>query len=214
MADTANFRVLNVSARAGTARVFAGTSAAGYSDGPVSTSAICGPQGVVWDGDSGGAILTDFCSNSPCYSTSSCCVSLSNLRKVQLGVTSTIGRGAWKDSCPAFVCSAASESPTFSYSCTSSGYQDGDLYSASFNNPQGLALDQKDPNSIYTYVADSSNNRIRRVLNSPPHSVTTIAGSTASFANVINGDGTSANFYSPTDITSDNNGQLWCVLIL
>lgn len=76
------------------------------------------------------------------------------------------------------------------------GYGDATGTLATFNNPDGVAVDS----GGNVYVADTSNNRIRKV--SPGGVVSTLAGSgTAALAN---GAGTLASFYSPRDIALDS----------
>ena len=66
---------------------------------------------------------------------------------------------------------------------------------ATFNTPSGMATD-----GVYLYVADSTNNAIRKI-NIVTKVVTTLAGSgTAGFAN---GTGTLATFNNPLGVTTD-----------
>ncbi|HNM90565.1 MAG TPA: hypothetical protein PKN83_18000 [Leptospiraceae bacterium] len=74
------------------------------------------------------------------------------------------------------------------------GSADGSFSTSTFNQPQGIvALG----NSLY--VVDTSNNRIRK-LDMNNQTVSTIAGSTLGYTNAI---GLSAQFNSPTGITTD-----------
>ena len=74
------------------------------------------------------------------------------------------------------------------------GSTDGTVAAASFNNPQGVALD----NRGFLWIADSANHTIRRI-NLLSQKVETIAGQkgTSGFSD---GEGTSALFNSPTGI--------------
>lgn len=83
---------------------------------------------------------------------------------------------------------------------SSSGSTDGTALLAKFNGPNGLCLDS----AGNIYVADAGNHRIRKI--SPSGVVTTLAGSSPGFQD---GTGTSAYFYSPTDITIDAAGNLY-----
>ncbi|CAN1544661.1 Secretion system C-terminal sorting domain [Flavobacteriaceae bacterium] len=83
-----------------------------------------------------------------------------------------------------------------------SGYVDGIGTSAQFNFPSGIAVD----GAGNVYIADSANNRIRKISTSG--SVTTIAGSTSGFADGI---GITAKFNNPTGISIDNTGNILVV---
>ena len=73
---------------------------------------------------------------------------------------------------------------------------------ARFCNPSGIVIDIA--NSVL-YVADTDNHRIRKVT-FPGGVVTTLAGSTAGFAD---GVGTGAQFYGPRCIARDTSGNLF-----
>ena len=81
-------------------------------------------------------------------------------------------------------------------------WNDGTGSAASFASPQGICVDQF--NNIY--VADTENNRIRKVTY-PGGVVTTIAGNTA--AAFANGTGSDARFNSPCGVAVDANGVLY-----
>lgn len=80
------------------------------------------------------------------------------------------------------------------------GYVDGTGTAAKFNGPSGLVLSGGN-----LYVADTANNRIRKVTMAGV--VTTVAGSgTAGFGD---GKGTAAKFKAPEGITVNNAGTLF-----
>lgn len=81
-----------------------------------------------------------------------------------------------------------------------SGADDGNGTSATFTRPVGLAVDT----SGNVYVADVSNNRIRKI--SPAGVVSTFAGSSASFAD---GTGTAGLFNSPYGLAADAAGNIY-----
>jgi len=81
------------------------------------------------------------------------------------------------------------------------GFQDGTGTSAQFNNPYGVAIDS----SGNLYVADSFNNRIRKITSAGV--VTTLAGSGTAGHN--DGTGTSAQFSNPYGVTVDAAGNLY-----
>ena len=76
-----------------------------------------------------------------------------------------------------------------------SGYNDGTGTNALFNYPYGITCD-----SSNIYVADSANNRIRKIT--PGGVVTTVAGGTSGYND---GTGTNALFNNPNGITCDSS---------
>lgn len=80
------------------------------------------------------------------------------------------------------------------------GFANGIGTSAKFNSPSCVAVDS----SGNLYVTDTDNHKIRKIT--PSGLVTTIAGSTAGYADGI---GTSAMFDEPIGIVIDNAGNLF-----
>jgi len=89
---------------------------------------------------------------------------------------------------------------TFAGSGTVGG-TNGSVTSATFNNPDGLAIDQ----SGNLYVADTKNNSIRKITAAGV--VTTLAGS--GIAGNTDGLGSTASFNYPTSISVDVTGNLY-----
>lgn len=83
-----------------------------------------------------------------------------------------------------------------------SGYADGESIESKFALPTDVAIDSQDN----IYVADRSNHRIRKIT--PSGVVTTLAGSTRGFAD---GTGVTAQFYYPTGIAIDNQGNIYVI---
>lgn len=83
----------------------------------------------------------------------------------------------------------------------------GPAAQAQLSFPQGLAIDS----SNNLFIADSNNNRIRRV-DAASHVITTVAGSEDPFFGAYAGDGglaTSARLNVPTDVAVDSTGDLF-----
>jgi sugar lactone lactonase YvrE len=81
------------------------------------------------------------------------------------------------------------------------GFADGTGVTAQFDYPWGIALDA-DGN---IYVADSSNNKIRKIT--PNGVVTTLAGSGSTGS--VNGVGPTAQFDDPLDVAVDASGNVY-----
>lgn len=82
------------------------------------------------------------------------------------------------------------------------GNADGNLRSARFNTPVGIALD----GAGNLYVADTGNHTIRKIT--PAGVVTTLAG-TAGSAGAVDGIGPAARFNLPFGVASDAMGNLY-----
>lgn len=86
-----------------------------------------------------------------------------------------------------------------------SGSTDGANQSAQFNGPTGLAVD----GAGNLYVADANNDTIRELTPAGTNwGVTTIAGQ-AQVGGSADGNGPNAQFYSPSSVAADTNGNLY-----
>jgi len=81
-----------------------------------------------------------------------------------------------------------------------SGFADGNATTAQFSDPQGMVIDENGN----LYVADTSNNRIRKIDASG--NVTTFAGSGSGFNDA---NGTAAKFNYPRYLAIDSDGNLY-----
>jgi sugar lactone lactonase YvrE len=81
------------------------------------------------------------------------------------------------------------------------GYRDGNVCSARFSYPNGIAVDA----SGHLYVADSRNNTIRKI--SPRGRVNTLAGRTG-YTGSQDGPGFQARFNGPNGIAADGEGNI------
>ena len=90
---------------------------------------------------------------------------------------------------------------TFAGSVSTSGFLDGIGSVALFSGPKGLGVD----GAGNVYVADSNNNRIRKISSSG--SVTTIAGDGT--ANYLDAQGTLAKFNNPVGVAVTSSGVIY-----
>lgn len=81
------------------------------------------------------------------------------------------------------------------------GFADGPGASAKFNNPQGVVVDT----AGVVYVADTANNRIRRIASDG--SVSTLAGDGTT--GLQNGAGSQARFNAPQGVAIDNQDNVY-----
>ena len=81
------------------------------------------------------------------------------------------------------------------------GFADGPAASAMFNNPQGVAVDANGT----VYVADTANNRIRKITSGG--AVSTLAGDGT--PGLQDGTSSSARFNAPQGVATDNQGNVY-----
>ena len=101
------------------------------------------------------------------------------------------------------VVTASGTVTTLAGAAISTGTEDGIGAAARFSAPQGLA----DDGAGNIFVADTINHTIRKVVIATG-AVTTFAGA-AGLAGSSDGTGTAAQFYYPSDVTSDGAGSLF-----
>jgi hypothetical protein len=83
------------------------------------------------------------------------------------------------------------------------GFEDGPVSTAQFYSPQGLCID----GAGNIYIADNLNSKIRKI--SADGQVTTFAGSYFGASGYMDGASMDARFSFPSDIISDNSGNLF-----
>ncbi|HWG76325.1 MAG TPA: NHL repeat-containing protein [Steroidobacteraceae bacterium] len=162
VADHDNNQVRKITP-AGAVTTLAGSGEKGDADGSGRAATFDGPEGVAVD-KSGNVYVADYGNNA--------------IRKITpAGVVTTLaGLGA-------------------------PGNADGTGSAASFNGPEGVAVD----NSGNVYVADYGNNAIRKVT--PAGAVTTLAGSGAQ--GNADGHGRAASFNGPEGVAVDSAGDVY-----
>ena len=162
VADTGNNRIRKITA-SGNVTTLAGNGTAAFGDGIGTAASFSGPRGIAVDGN--GTIYVADAGNN-------------RIRKITASgdVTTLAGNGT-------------------------AAFGDGIGTGASFSDPRGIAVDGNGT----IYVADTGNNRIRKITASGD--VTTLAGNgTAAFGDGI---GTAASFSGPRGIAVDGNRTIY-----
>lgn len=142
--------------------------------GPATSASLAGPYGVALD-SAGNLYLADNGNN--------------RIREVSNGIITTV---------------AGSGSPcyTAASTCGSFSGDGGPATSATLSNPQGVAVDSVGN----IYIADTYNNRIRKVSNGI---ITTVAGNGSPGFSGDGGPATGASLYEPVGVAVDASGNLY-----
>jgi prepilin-type N-terminal cleavage/methylation domain-containing protein len=216
--DTNNNAIRKVTS-AGVVTTFAGTTGYGYAEGPGASALFRNPVGIAIDA-SGNLYIGDHNNASIREVTSSAFVStFAGAVPVAYSYADGTGTSARFNGPEGIAIDSAGNLYMADYNNNdirkitpaavvttlagsgAAGYADGTGIRAIFNNPTGVAVDS----SGTVYVADSGNNRIRKIT--PAGVVTTLAGSGA--AGYADGTGTSAIFNKPYGIAVDASGALY-----
>ena len=216
VADTYNQKIRKITP-SGVVSTFAGNGSAGATDGPAANASFYGPSGITIDA-TGYIYVADIGSRK--------------IRKITpAGIVSTIaGSGlAGSNDGPAanasfYGCSGvtvdasgniyvadsfnnkirkitpAGVVSTFAGN-GSAGATDGPAATASFSDPSGVTIDT----AGIIYVADSGNNKIRKIT--PAGVVSTVAGS--GVRGYTNGPAATASFYLPSGVALDAAGNIY-----
>ncbi len=175
---------------------------AGASSDP---DAVCGDSIVNYEWDINNDGTYDFTGSSSTLTLSwaqltSLGITLSGTYSIKLRVTDTLN--AQSTGTTTFMATALAPGDIITYAGGGVG-DGGPATSANLYNPNGVAVDS----SGNLYIADTSNNRIRKVA--AGGTITTVAGTgTAGFSG-DNGPATSANLYNPTGVAVDGSGNLY-----
>jgi sugar lactone lactonase YvrE len=216
VADTFNNEIRKVTPQ-GVVTTLAGSTSAGFADGPAASAKFNLPSGLVVDA-SGTIYIADTSNNK--------------IRKLQGGVVSTVaGTGAFGNA-DGPAASAAFDLPqglaedasgnlyiadsgnyeirelsggqvTTLAGMPLTGHADGPALSASFYMPTGIAVDA----SGNIYIADNGNSELRLLSGGV---VTTLAGSYSGRGNT-DGLGSAARFAGPNGLAMDISGNLYVV---
>ena len=217
VADTANHRIMKITPNGGTT-VFAGNGTAGYVNGTGTAAQFNYPYGVAVDSN-GNVYVVDLFNFRIRKITSTGVVTTlagSGIMGYTDNVTGTLAKFQYNTGITVdsngnlYVVDAAYNAvrkitPTGSvFTLAGSlpgGFSDTPRFSAQFNTPKGITVDS----SGNIYVADTNNNRIRKITSDGY--VTTLAGTgTAAY---VDGQNIQASFDTPLGVAVDSSGNVY-----
>jgi len=216
VADTNNSRIRKITP-AGVVTTLAGASSCAFADGTGTGASFCLPAGV--DVDSAGTIYVADTNNSrirkitPAGVVTTLAGSLTGYADgtgtaasfrlptgIDVDSAGTVYVGDRANNCIRKI-TPSGVVTTFTGTCsTTGGYADGTGTAALFSGPRGITVDSAGT----VYVADTSNNRIRKIT--PSGVVTTLAGAAYGYAD---GTGGAASFSGPAGIDIKGIGTLY-----
>ncbi|EQC30447.1 hypothetical protein SDRG_11767 [Saprolegnia diclina VS20] len=176
---------------------FAGAGTKGFADGPRLAALFAEPQGLAFDGHD--LFVADTSSNRIRRVSATDVSTLPSVLRQPRSVTTDARYGVVVADYGNHMLRALNGSDAVDLAGTlglGPGFADGPAASAQFHNPSGVAVARDGA----IYVADSSNNRIRK-LSADRSTVTTVAGSATSGDD----DGNAATFNVPTDLVLHRN---------
>jgi sugar lactone lactonase YvrE len=183
----------------------------GTNDGPGNSAQFNSPNGIAMDG-SGILYITDFFNKSLRRVTPDGTVTtlITNLPALTLGLAidsqtnlyiSSMSDNRIRKIAP----TGTSWTITVVAGTGNPGSQDGAGTSATFNSPNGIAVD----NATNIYVADESNHNIRKIApNGTGWIVSTLAGQ-ALVSGTVDGTNKAARFFQPTGLAVDGAGNVY-----
>jgi hypothetical protein len=217
VADKGNNRIRKVTS-AGIVTTLAGSATLGSADGTGSAASFNNPTGLAVDA-SGNIYVADYGNNEIRKITSTGVVTTWAGNAILSGSTDGTGTAASfygpsgitvDSSGNLYVADAnnnrirkitPSGAVTTWAGNSARGSTDGTSTAASFYGPSGVAIDV----SGNLYVADASNNKIRKI--NPFGAVTTMAGTGSQGS--TDGTGSAASFYTPTGVAVDTSGVVY-----
>ena len=201
----------------GTVTTIAGTIPGGYEDGPISTAQLYSPQGICIDNSGNIYVADNLNSKIRKITTDGQIITVAGSYFGANGYSNGIGLEA-RFAFPSdvvtdnlgnlYICDRWNfkirkidiNGNVTDYAGTTQGFLDGQVSSAQFYAPEGIAIDQ----AGNVYIADTYNNRIRKIDTNG--NVTTIAGGEQGF---LNGTTAESKFYSPSGLAIDSQGNIF-----
>jgi DNA-binding beta-propeller fold protein YncE len=221
VADTDNNRIRNIVISTGQVFTVAGSGTAGYLDGTGTGAQFSGPHGIVIDP---AGLNLYVCDNHRIRKIVISTGDVSTLAGSTSGFNDGTGASAQFNGPTGITIDTAglnlyvgdsgnhkirkvviSTGQVTTFAGSTQGFNDAIGTSAQFNSLSGLTVDRS---GLNIYVADSSNNKIRKVVISTGQ-VTTIAGSLQGYQDGIQ---TNSRFDFPCDVTIDRSGSILYVV--
>jgi hypothetical protein len=201
----------------GSVTTIAGTVPGGFEDGPISSAQLYSPQGICIDNSGNIFVADNLNSKIRKVTTDGQIITVAGSYFGANGYSNGIGLEA-RFAFPSdvvtdnlgnlYICDRWNfkirkidiNGNVTDYAGTTQGFLDGQVSTAQFYAPEGIAIDQ----AGNIYIADTYNNRIRKIDTSG--NVTTIAGGQQGF---LDGTNAESKFYSPSGLALDSQGNIF-----